>query len=461
MYYKQTKLAHKMQNTPFKRKIDSVFEAWKNKPQHLPIVVKGCRQCGKTYSVRKFAEEHYRYVVYLDFFKHPELKTIFDDSLDVDKLTRSITMSGVENAKFVTGETCLILDEIQDCPRARTSLKFFSIDGRYDVMCTGSLLGVNGYKTEPEQQIEDNAPIPVGYEQIINMCPMDFEEWLWANGFTDEHIDLLRQHLKEKTPVELAIHQRMRELIQQYTIVGGMPAAVRTFFETNDMQEVATIQHNIIADYQSDMVKYAPLVDRPRIRECFDSIPAQLSQEYKKFTYTSIRKNARGKDYVGSLQWIEDAGIIRRCYNTEITELPLDGNAIRSEFKVYMADTGLFVSMLEEGTAWSIARGELYTYKGAIFENLLADIFGKMGRKLYYYHKNGGIELDFLIRYYGECVPIECKAVNGNAKSMKTVLQNPDKYHVQQAIKIGDYNVGLSGNILTIPHYMVFLLTEM
>lgn len=460
MYDEQVKLANKMQNTLFKRKIDSIFETWKSKPQHHPIVVKGCRQCGKTYSVRKFADEHYKNVVYMDFFKHPELKAIFDGSLDVDKLTRSITMSGVENAKFVAGETCLILDEIQDCPRARTSLKFFSIDGRYDVMCTGSLLGVNGYKTEQERLIEDNAPIPVGYEQIVNMYPMDFEEWLWANGLTNEHIDLLRQHLNDKTHVEPAIHQRMRELMQQYIIVGGMPAAVRTFFETNDMQEVATIQHNIIADYQSDMVKYAPLVDRPRIRECFDSIPAQLSREYKKFTYTSIRKNARGKDYAGSLQWIEDAGIIRRCYNTEITELPLDGNAIRSEFKVYMADTGLFVSMLEEGTAWSIAQGELYTYKGAIFENLLADIFGKMGRKLYYYHKNGGVELDFLIRYYGECVPIECKSVNGNAKSMKTVLQNPDKYHVQQALKIGDYNIGQSGNILTIPHYMAFLLTE-
>ena len=455
------KLGIKMQNTLFQRKVEALFKNWKSKPNHHPIIVKGCRQCGKTYSVRKFAEEHYKYVVYIDFFKQPELKSIFDGSLDVDKLTRNITMSGVKNAKFVAGETCLIFDEIQDCPRARTSLKFFSLDGRYDVMCTGSLLGVNGYKSQQEQEQEDKAPIPVGYEQIVNMYPMDFEEWLWANGFTDEHIDVLREHLKDETPVEPAIHSRMRDLMQQYIVVGGMPAAIRCFFETNDMQEVASVQHSIIADYQSDMIKYAPLVDRPRIRECFDSIPAQLSRAYKKFTYTSIRKNARGKDYTGSLQWIEDAGIIRRCYNTEITELPLDGNAIRSEFKVYMADTGLFVSMLEEGTAWSIAQGNLYTYKGAIFENLLADIFGKMGRKLYYYHKNGGVELDFLIRYRGACVPIECKAVNGNAKSMKTVLQHPEKYHVESALKIGDYNVCRSGAILTIPHYMTFLLTEM
>jgi len=449
-----------MQNMLFERKINAIFEAWKAKANHHPIIVKGCRQCGKTYSVRKFANEHYKYVVYMDFFKHPELKAIFDGALDVDKLTRSITMAGVENAKFVAGETCLILDEIQDCPRARTSLKFFSMDGRYDVMCTGSLLGVNGYKSNEEQKKEDEAPIPVGYEQIVDMFPMDFEEWLWANGYTNEHIDVLREHLREETPVEPAVHQHLRELMLQYIVVGGMPAAVKVFFETNDMQEVVAVQHGIIAEYQSDMIKYAPMVDRPRIRECFDSIPAQLSREYKKFTYTSIRPNARGKDYAGSLQWIEDAGIIRRCYNTEITELPLDGNAIRSEFKVYMADTGLFVSMLEDGTAWSIMQGELYTYKGAIFENLLADIFGKMGRKLYYYHKNEGVELDFLMRYRGACVPVECKAVNGNAKSMKTVLGHPEKYHVASAFKIGDYNIGRAGAVLTIPHYMAFLLRE-
>ena len=208
------------------------------------------------------------------------------------------------------------------------------------------------------------------------------------------------------------------------------------------------------------MIKYAPAADKSRIRECFESIPMQLARNYKKFTYNSIRPKAKGRDYAGSLQWIEDAGIIRRCYNTEITELPLEGVAIKDQFKVYMADTGLLVSMLEEGTVWSIMQGDLGAYKGAIYESLLADILGKMGRKLYYFRKDSGLEIDFLMRYKGECVPVECKARTGNAKSMRTVLTHPEKYHVNHAIKIGDYNVGRNGELLTIPFYMAFLLTE-
>lgn len=200
--------------------------------------------------------------------------------------------------------------------------------------------------------------------------------------------------------------------------------------------------------------------DKPRIRECFDSIPRQLARENKKFSYTVVKTGGRGRDYIGSLQWIEDAGIIRRCHNLEITELPLDGNSIQDCFKVYVSDTGLFVSMLEDGTAGSILQGNLYTYKGAIFENLLADVFGKMGRKLYYFHKDSGLELDFVIRYRGKCTPVECKAENGNAKSLRTVIGNPDKYHVVQALKIGNYNIVRNGAILNIPHYMAFLLTE-
>ncbi len=436
----------------YKRKINQILTKWKQRPDRKPIIIKGVRQCGKTFSVTKFAKDNYKNVIYLDFFAHPELKDIFDGPMDIDRITRNISMAGITDALFEKGNTCIVFDEIQDCPKARTSLKYFALDGRYDVICTGSLLGVNGYNSD--------APIPVGYEQIVDMYPMDFEEWLWANGIKDEHISYLKDCLEKHLPVDSVIHQRMRELLQQYIIVGGMPAAVKAFFETNDIREVRNTQLSILEDYRSDMVKYASPTDKPRIVECFNSIPSQLSREYKKFTYSSIKKGARGRNYEGCLQWIEDAGIVRRCYNTEITELPLDGNALRDEFKIYMADTGLFVSMLEDGTAWSISQGNLYGYKGAIFENLLADVFSKMGRKLYYYHKNSGIELDFLIRYKGKCVPVECKASDGNAKSLRTVLQNQDKYHVNTAIKIGDYNIALSSQTLVIPHYLAFLLIE-
>jgi len=443
----------------YRRKIESVLSEWKDRKGHKPIVIKGCRQCGKTSSVKAFAKQHYAHVVYLDFHEHREYKAFFSGSLDVDTITLNI-MLGIPQTRFVPGKTCLIFDEIQDCPSARASLKFFKLDGRFDVICTGSLLGVNGYKSDDEQQEEDEASIPVGFEEIVDMYPMDFEEWLWANDVQPQHFDYLRRCFTNEEPVSEAVHQRMRELLLKYVIVGGMPEAVSTFLTTNDMGLTQKVQRNIVETYKGDMIKYARSEDKPRIRECFESIPAQLARENKKFTYSVIRQNARSSQYRGSLQWIEDAGIIRRCYNLSITELPLDGNADKDSFKVYMADIGLLVSMLEEGTAWSIMQGNMLSYKGAVFENLIADIFGKMGRKLYYFQKTSGLELDFVMRYRGECCPLECKARTGNAKSLQTVLRHPEHYHVYHALKTGDYNVGRSGPLLTIPFYMAFLLTE-
>lgn len=444
----------------YKRKIESKLQSWLEDTSHKPIVVKGVRQCGKTSSVVDFAQRYFKNVVYLDFREHPEYKKFFIPNLDIDSITMRIT-AAMPKVEIEPGNTCFVFDEIQDCPRARGSLKYFHLDGRYQVMCTGSLLGVNRYKTKEELKDEEEASIPVGFEEIVNMYPFDFEEWLWANGIKSLHIDYLRNCLIEETPVDEALHERFRELLHQYVVVGGMPEAVTTFVETKQMGKVLAVQRRIVDEYKSDMVKNALSSDKSRIRECFESIPSQLAREYKKFTFSVVRSGGRGRDYAGSLQWIEDAGIIRRCYNTEITELPLDGHRIQSEYKVYMADIGLLVSMLEEGTQSSILAGDMLGYKGAIYENLVADIFGKMERRLYYYHKDGGIELDFLIRYKGKCVPVECKATTGNAKSLRTVLNNPDKYHVGNAIKFGDYNVGRKESLLTLPMYMVFLLTEM
>ncbi len=443
----------------YKRKIEKFLNSWLEDPCHKPLVIKGVRQCGKTSSVVDFATKNFKYVVYLDFREHPEYKKFFTPNLDVDSIVMRIT-AALPAADIEPGETCFIFDEVQDCPLARASLKYFHLDGRYDVMCTGSLLGVNGYKTKEEREEENQASIPVGFEEIVNMYPMDFEEWLWANGMKPIHFDYLRKCMHDVTPVDEAIHDRFRELLNQYVIVGGMPEAVRVFIETKQIGKVLAVQRRIVDEYKSDMVKYALPADKSRIRECFESIPAQLAREYKKFTYSVVRSGGRGRDYAGSIQWIEDAGIISRCYNIETTELPLDGNRIQSEFKIYMSDIGLLVSMLEDGTQSSILEGNLLGYKGAIFENLVADIFGKMGRRLYYYHKDGGIELDFVMRYDGRCTPVECKARTGNAKSLRTVLKHPEKYHVEGAIKLGDYNVGEKNNILTLPMYMAFLLKD-
>ena len=441
----------------YKRKIEDYLLKWKDSPAHKPIVIKGVRQCGKTSSVKAFAKAHYKHVVYLDFREHKEYKYFFLPNLKVDEIIMRITAT-LPSLVIEPHNTCFIFDEIQDCPIARSSLKYFSLDGRYDVLCTGSLLGVNGYKTKEEQMEEEEASIPVGFEHIVNMYPMDFEEWLWANGIQEEHIEFLRKHFQEETPVDPAFHQRFRQLLLQYVFVGGMPEAVSTFLTTQQVGPLLEVQRQIIDSYKADMVKYARTEDKPRIRECFESIPCQLAKENKKFTYSEVRSGGRSKEYAGSLQWIEDAGIIHRCYNLQITELPLDGNAIQDQFKVYMADTGLFIAMLEDGTASSILQGDLGAYKGAIYENLMADFFGKMGRKLYYFHKDSGLEIDFLIRYKDECTLVECKATTGNAKSLKTVLKHPEKYHVFHALKFGDYNVGRDGETLTLPLYMAFLI---
>ena len=437
------------------RKIERTLIKWKNTPNHKPLIIKGCRQCGKTFSVNAFAKEYYTHVVYLNFFEHPDYKLAFEGSKQIDSIVMNLTAL-IPNSRFVSGQTCIILDEIQECSAARTALKFFKIDGRYDVIATGSLLGVCGYKGDET----DYNSIPVGYEQHIEMFPLDFEEFLWANGINQEIIELLTKSLQERTPIPPAIHQRMRQLILEYTIVGGMPEVVNRFIATHNMSDVLEEQHSIITGYKEDMIKYAANEDKVRLRATFDSIPRQLSKENKKFQFSVIKKGARAKEYITGIQWLEDAGIIIRCRNLSITELPLEGNAIEDSFKVYMRDTGLFVSMLEEGTQFDILQGRLYGYKGAIFENLIADIFTKMGRKLYYYRKDSGLEIDFVIRYHSECVLVEVKASTGNTKSTKTILQHPDKYHVYQAIKFGDYNIGEKDGILTLPVYMAFLLRE-
>ncbi|MBQ5550040.1 MAG: AAA family ATPase, partial [Bacteroidales bacterium] len=257
----------------YRRKIEETLRRWKEKDGRKPLVIKGCRQCGKTSSVLDFARRNYQHTVYLDFHEHKAYKSFFAGSLDVDTLTLTIS-AGIKGAKFVAGKTCLVLDEIQECPNARASLKYFKLDGRYDVICTGSLLGVNGYTSKDEQKEEDNASIPVGFEQIVTMYPMDFEEWLWANGIEGQHIDYLSNCLKNESPVNEGIHQRMRDLLLRYVVVGGMPEAVATFLKTNNMNDVLEVQRGIVDTYKADMLKYARQEDKTRIRECFDSIPA-------------------------------------------------------------------------------------------------------------------------------------------------------------------------------------------
>lgn len=436
-----------------KRKIEKTLLNWLNTENRNPLILKGCRQCGKTFSVLRFAQQHYKHVVYLNFFENPDYETIFEGSLKVDDVVLMMSAFVGANVRLIPHETVIVLDEIQECPRARAALKFFKLDGRFDVLATGSLLGISGYRSE-------DYSVPVGYETIIDMFPLDFEEFLWANGIEDSLIALLKQCLEEERPVPEALHQRMRDLLLQYVVVGGMPHIVDQFIKEKNVAFVREEQKLLIRSFEDDMVKYAQGADKSRIRECFESIPKQLARDNKKFQFSLIKKTARSNQYVGSLQWLEDTGLICRCYNLTLPELPLEGNACHEKFKVYMADTGLFVGMLEDGTERDILQGDLFGYKGAIFENLVADFFIKMKRPLYYFQKDTGLEVDFVMRYKGEAVLLEVKATSGNTKSTRTILKHPEKYHVHSAIKLGDYNVGRREQLLTLPLYMGFLLTE-
>ena len=441
-----------------KRKIETYLADWKQSQDRKPLVIKGIRQCGKTYIVQKFARENYDSVVYMNFILEPDKKSAFTGNIDVDTIILNLSAL-IQGSRFIEGKTCIILDEIQECKEARTALKSFHIDGRFDVIATGSLLGVKGYGQTKKEDIGQDS-VPVGYETVIDMYPLDFEEFLWANGISPAVIDFVKSCFENEQVVPEGVHKTMMELLYRYVIVGGLPEVVNCFLETKNIELIYKLQRNLIDEYEEDMVKYAGDADKPHIRECFESIPKQLAKENKKFQYSVVKKGGRTSQYIGSIQWLEDAGIVRRCYNIHTTELPLEGNSIKDCFKVYTTDIGLLVAMLDYGTQVDILKGNLLGYKGAIFENLMADFLCKSGQKLYYLHKDSGLELDFLVRFKGECVILEIKAKTGKSKSLTTVLKNKDVYHVKNAIKIGQYNVGRVGDILTIPLYMGFLIND-
>ncbi|MDR1068696.1 MAG: AAA family ATPase [Clostridiales Family XIII bacterium] len=429
-----------------KRKITDQLNAWRLKTRKKPLVVGGARQVGKTYSINAFIRENYSNIISINFEEMPRLRQVFDDDLSVDSILGQLTLL-VPDVNPVPHSTVIFLDEIQSCPNAITALKFFSLDGRFDVIATGSLLGMS-YK--------EVSSFPVGYIERLEMCSMDFEEFLWACHVSEKHIADLRRHFDEKSRIAPAVHEHMMALFKQYIVVGGMPEVVDTFVKTGHYGETLDVQRTIIKDYTDDIAKYAVGAEKGKARECFLSIPKQLSRDYKKFRYSTVDKNGSSRKYAGSLMWLYDAGIINFCYNLERIGLPLEGNAIPDSFKVYMRDTGLLVSMLEDGAQADIISGNLGIYKGALYENIIADIFTKSGKKLYYYEYRSKIEMDFFIRYKDEATAVEVKSADHTkSKSMKTMLSS---YGLKRGVKLSAKNIGVSGEVETIPLYMAMFL---
>ena len=443
----------------FKRKIIKQFEEWKNADgKKKALVVKGMRQVGKTSSVLEFAHKTYKNVVYINFKESDSAKGIFDDNLDVNRIIIDISAL-IPKARFEPGRTVIIFDEVQECANARASIKPFMEDGRFDIICTGSLLGIKGYNKKK------NKGVPTGFERILYMKPMDFEEFLWAKGIGEDVIGYLRECFEKLVPVSDAVHAAMLRYFKEYICVGGLPYIVDRFIATSDMNVVYREQQDLIDEYKDDFGKHLDedeneeidLALLGRINRVFDSIPAQLAKENKKFVYSALEKKGRSDKYQSAIQWLHDCGIVKICYNLSDISDPLEGNKIDSVFKLYMQDSGLFIAMLDKGSASKILSGDLGIYKGAIFENIIADCFSKQERKLYYFHKNSGLEIDFVTKVEDEIVLVEVKSTTGNTKSADVVLKNP-KYDVKRCYKLSENNIGTNGKKITMPYYMAFLL---
>ncbi|WP_173474661.1 ATP-binding protein [Fibrobacter succinogenes] len=443
----------------FKRKILKEFENWKTSGgKKKALVVKGMRQIGKTSSVLEFARANYENVVYINFKENENAKRVFDSDLNVGRIT--IDLSALfPNVHFVENKTVIIFDEIQECANARASIKPFMEDGRYDVICTGSLLGIKGYNRKKGKGV------PTGFERIIYMKPMDFEEFLWAKGIGENVIAYLKDCYEKKEPVSEATHNAMLRYFKEYLCVGGLPYVVSRFVETNDMNVVWQEQQDILEEYKDDFGKHLDEneneeIDRTllgRINRVFDSIPAQLAKENNKFVYSQLEKKGRSENYQTAIQWLYDCGIINICHNlTNIAE-PLEGYKIENTFKIYVQDSGLFVAMLERGTAAKILSGDLGFYKGAIYENIIADCFSKQGRNLFYFRKDSGLEIDFVENIGGEIAIIEVKATTGRSKSAKTVLSN-DNYAAKVCYKLSENNIGVADKMVKLPYYMAMFL---
>ncbi|MCL2498999.1 MAG: ATP-binding protein [Defluviitaleaceae bacterium] len=429
-----------------KRKIYDDLLRWKNREDKLCLLVKGARQVGKTFIIELFARENYKYRTIINFVRNPAYKAIFEGDLDAETLIKQISLR-VPDAELVPGETLIFLDEIQDCAKARAALKFLTQDGRFDVIASGSMLGIN-YKDVPSY--------PVGYVEYLDMHSLDLEEFLWANGVSPASVADIKGYYDIKKPVPIAMHERMMELFKEYIVVGGMPRAVSEFVTTHNFANVLKIQKGIIDDYTDDIARYAEGAEKAKARACFLSIPKHLAKDYKKFQYSIVERGGTARKFGGSLMWLLDAGIINFCYNLSIPELPLEGNAKSDAFKVYMRDTGLLTAMLEDGSQADIIDGNLGIYKGAIYENIIADIFNKSGKKLYYFEQNGKWEIDFFIRKNKTATAIEVKSAdNTKSKSMDAVMAT---YDVKHGIKLSTKNVGGTNKFDSLPLYMAMFL---
>lgn len=433
-----------------KRKIDKYLTDWKNRPDKKPLIIKGARQIGKTRSVEWFAGQNYASVIEINFIEQKKYREIFNDGFEVDAILKNISLLNPE-LKFIPGNTIFFFDELQACPNCATSLKFFKLDGRFDVICSGSLMGIS------YNEIESNS---VGYKEDYEMHSMDFEEFLWAMGYNDEFTaDLLSQMLDVRPLSELQMDTLM-SLFRDYVIIGGMPEVVSTYVRNKNFSGTLDIQRQLLKDYEEDITKYVEGLDKAKVKAVYNHISTFLAKENKRFQITKIARNARNRDYMGCVEWLADAGVVNVCYCLNQPELPLKGNYDPKMYKIYFKDIGLLIASLDEEAQEDLRANKNFgTYKGAIYENIVGDMLVKQGYRLFYYHSDRpALEMDFFIRDADSLIPVEVKANDGATASLNRLL-NDDKYNdVKYGIKLGYRNIGFNGKFYTFPYFLTFLL---
>lgn len=433
-----------------KRKIDKYLTDWKNRPARKPLIIKGARQIGKTRSVEWFAGQNYASVIEINFIEQKKYREIFNDGFEVDAILKNISLLNPE-LKFIPGNTIFFFDELQACPNCATSLKFFKLDGRFDVICSGSLMGIS------YNEIESNS---VGYKEDYEMHSMDFEEFLWAMGYNDEFTADLLSHMLDVRPLSELQMDTLMSLFRDYVIIGGMPEVVSTYVRNKNFSGTLDIQRQLLKDYEEDITKYVEGLDKAKVKAVYNHISTFLAKENKRFQITKIARNARNRDYMGCVEWLADAGVVNVCYCLNQPELPLKGNYDPKMYKIYFKDTGLLIASLDEEAQEDLrANRNLGTYKGAIYENIVGDMLVKQGYRLFYYHSDRpALEMDFFIRDADSLIPVEVKANDGATASLNRLL-NDDKYNdVKYGIKLGYRNIGFNGKFYTFPYFLIFLL---
>ena len=434
-----------------KRKIDAYLSQWISNPNRKPLVVKGARQVGKTKSIMAFGKANYKSVIEINFVLQKKFRSIFDNGYEVDAIIKNISLLE-PTWKFIPHNTLIFFDELQKCPDCATSLKSFCQDGRYDVICSGSLMGIY------YEEIESNA---VGYKEDYEMYSMDFEEFLWAKGYSQQQVDDLYHHMVNLQPFSQLELDTMTDIFRDYMTIGGMPEVVRMYIEQGHFEGTLKLQKQLLKDYEEDITKYASNSDKAKVLAIYNHISTFLAKDNKKYQITKIAKGARNREYIGAVDWLRQAGVVNVCYCLNNVELPLKGNYTPDNYKLYYHDTGLLIASLDEEAQQDLRANKNFgTYKGAIYENVIGEMLRKSGyEQLYFYkHDNPAIEMDFFVRDADSLVPIEVKAKDGATASLNNLIKWESYSEVKYGVKLGYKNIGWNGQFFTFPYFLTFLL---